>query len=351
MKKLIVVAAAVLAGSPAFASKARVNALGNSRQLVDVQYTFERPYLLHSVGEMATIEWGAKDPAGTNPKAEGGVIKKHEDMVYGLYLGKQGLLSSEASKAANTALGLLAEQNPINVLFGMKTGEIAWGLNLSYSNGKNDTTNDLKTSSTGLTLGATMGDWEAEIGSSLAGKAEDSTDKDTVEVKGDMKLGVGYNISEQQHAYLTYGTNKVDTTTAGGTAVTTEKTVMELGYINTLVKSEDANFFYGVAYSSNKIKDGDETTTLPLWIGVEATATSWMTMRASVKQSVLINEVKNAAGKKQDLDSIAFAAGAGFKLGKGMLDASFGTANEGHLSFNDGAATKFLGNVSYTYMF
>lgn len=348
MKKLIVVAAAVLAGSPAFASKARVNALGNSRQLVDVQYTFERPYLLHSVGEMATIEWGAKDPAGANPKAEGGVIKKHEDMVYGFYLGKQGLLSTEAAAFGND---VLAEQNPINVLFGMKTGDIAWGLNLSYSNGKNDTAKDLKTSSTGLTLGATMGEWEAEIGSSLAGKAEDSTDKDTVELKGDMKLGVGYNISEQQHAYLTYGTNKVDKTTAGGAAATTERTVIELGYINTLVKSEDANFFYGVAYKSDKIKDGNETTTLPLWIGVEAAATSWMTMRASVKQSVLINEVKDAAGKKQDLDSIAFAAGAGFKLGKGMLDASFGTANEGHLSFNDGAGTKFLGNVSYTYMF
>lgn len=46
-------------------------------------------------------------------------------------------------------------------------------------------------------------------------------------------------------------------------------------------------------------------------------------------------------------------AGAGLKLGKGMLDANFGTANKGQLNFGNGSAAgqEFLTNVAYTYMF
>lgn len=334
MNKLIVLAALALAGSPALASKARVTALNNSRQLSDVQYVFERPYLVNSIGELATMEWGTK---GDNvaPHAEFGFLKKHGEANYGLYLGKQGFLSEKAAGA------FLDEQNPINLVYGTKTGDISWGVNLSFSNGKDDATNK-KSSSSGLNLGATFGMWEVELGTALSGKSEEAAN--TVEVKGDMKLGVGYIMDEMKQAYLTYRTNKVETN-----GVAEEKTEMDLGFINTLVKNDDANFFYGIAYHSDKVKDGAETTSLPVWMGIEANATSWMVMRASLKQNVLINEVKAANGNKTDADSIAFAAGAGIKLNKGMLDVSFGNDSQaGQFNYAKGG---FLTNAAYTYSF
>lgn len=329
MKKLIVFAAAAMMASPALASKARVNALGNSRQLTDVQYVFDRPYLLHSVGEQVTMEWGDKGAA--NPKAEAGIIKNMGEGVFGLYLGRTGFLSENAT---------FDEQNPINLLYGAKAGDIAWGANLAYSNGKDDA-NDDKASSMDLTVGATNGVWEAELGMDLGSKSEDNAVE--TKVKSNMRLGVGYNIDETKHAYLTYGSSEID----GGAKVTDT----QLGFINTVAKTEEANLFYSVAYEMNKVDGGVETTVLPVAIGIEAAATSWMTMRASVSQSILINEEKAANGDKEDLDSIVFAAGAGFKLGKGMLDATFATGNAGHLSFGDGATDEFLSSVSYTYMF
>lgn len=337
MKKLIVFAAAAVMASPAFASKARITALGNSRQLNDVQYVFDRPYLLNETAEQLTMEWG--NTSGNTPKAEAGIFTKIGEGMFGLYLGRQGLLTTVTDVP-------LAQQNPINLLYGSKAGDIAWGLNFGYSNGKDDAT-DLKSNSMDLTVGAATGAWEVELGMSLGAKAENATE--SAEVKSDMNLGVGYDLNETQHAYFTYNTHKWEEDVGAGDS-SEEKTTMELGYINTLVKTDDANFFYGVAYNTSKIKDGVETMALPVWMGVEATATSWMTLRASVKQSVLINEEKAANGDKSDLDSIDFNAGAGIKLGKGMLDATFGTAKAGHVSFSDGGTDDFLANVSYTYM-
>lgn len=350
MNKLIVIAALALAGSPALASKARVGALNNSRQLVDVQYAFERPYLLHSVGELATIEWGGQGD-GAAPHAEGGFLKKTEDSVYGLYFGRKSADFSDAVAAANAAplsFTVLEEQNPINLFYGMKSGDLSWGATVKYSNGKNDT-GDKKVSSAGIAAGVTNGTWEAELILGLVGKSEETNH--SVESKGNTKVGFGYNLSDAMHAYADFKTVKVegDTTAAPGVEATIEKTVMNVGFINTVVKNDDANFFYGIAYSSSNIKDQLETTTLPVWMGIEANATSWMVMRASLQQSVLLNETKTGATKvKSDLDSIAFNAGAGLKLGKGMLDVSFGTANTGKFAYAD---KDFLTQAAYTYNF
>lgn len=365
MKKLIVVAAAVLAGSPAFASKARVNALGNSRQLVDVQYTFERPYLIHNIGELATIEWGAKGE-GANPHAEGGFFKKADDSVYGLYFGRKSADFSAVIQKANAAplsFTVLEEQNPINVFYGMKSGDLSWGATLKYSNGKNDAS-DRKVSTMGLAAGVTNGVWEAELVLGLVGKSEETvaTNSRTVESKGNTKIGFGYNLNDTMHAYVDYKTVKIegDTAAAAGVEATVEKTDMNLGFINTVVKNDDVNFFYGVAYSSSNTKDTEETSTLPVWMGIEANATSWMVMRASLQQNVLINtvttKVANTPDSKADLDSIAFNVGAGIKLGKGMLDVSFNkdnagaAANAGKGEFNY-AAGGFLTQAAYTYNF
>nr|BFD65510.1 hypothetical protein HAGR004_05320 [Bdellovibrio sp. HAGR004] len=377
MKKLLVVAALVTAAAPmAMASKARVSALAGSRQLVDFQTAFDRPYQFMALGTQATIEWGAGDekylvgsgatPAdgsftAANPHAEGGFLMKHDDYAYGVYLGRRSSAFNDAVEAAGVP-NMMREQNPINVFYASKMGEWTWGATVKYSNGKDEVAGgtiaaggaDIVTaeaSSLGFAVGASNGTFDVELVQGLTGKS--TFDKDEVESKGMTQVGFGYHINENMEAYAQYGMVKADITD-GTTDSTYEKTGYAVGFVNTVTKTEDANFFYGVAYASEKIEDERESSVLPVWMGIEANATSWMVLRGSVKQNILLNETKITAAndKKVNVDSIAFNAGVGFKLGKGMLDANFGTANQGHLSFTDGAgADKFLSNVAYTYNF
>lgn len=355
MKNLLVVAAMVMAAAPAaMASKARVDALANSRQIVDIQNAFDRPYQFMALGTMATIEWGESSTTLANSAgkthAEGGFLMKSDDMAYGAYLGRRADAFTLA--VANSGVtGLLLEQNPINLYYASKMGDWTWGVTVKYSNGKDDT-GDLKASSTGLALGAQYGAWEFEITQGLSGKTENATQ--SVESKGFTQLGVGYKINENMEAYANYGMAKAEFDNAGATSDVLDRTAYEVGFINTVVKTEETNFFYGVAYNSTKDADDSEETTLPVWMGIEANATSWMVARASVKQNILINSDKDISGGANDgdvtdADSITFAAGAGIKLGKGMLDVSFGNASKaGNVDFADAG---FLTQAAYTYNF
>ncbi|MEN0057220.1 MAG: hypothetical protein AAGB31_00165 [Bdellovibrio sp.] len=366
MKKLLVVAALMAATPAAMASKARVAALADSRQIVDIQTAFDRPYQFMALGSLATIEWGdnyaawgaANATAQTLPAhAEGGFLMKHDDMAYGAYLGRRSGAFNNAVLAGISA-GLnadaLLEQNPINVFYASKMGEWTWGVNVKYSNGKNDTV-DAKSNSAGLSLGAAYGDWEFEIVQGLTAKSEYGAN--SVESKGMTEVGVGYKINENMEAYAQYGMVKADADIGGTSSTVLDATAYEVGFVNTFIKNDEANFFYGIAYNSNKIEDSSETTTLPVWMGVEANATSWMVFRASIKQSILLNSEKDISGGAndgdvEDVDSTTFAGGVGIKLGKGMLDATFGTGTAGHLSFSDGTAgNQFLSTVAYTYNF
>lgn len=360
MKHLLLVAAVVAAAPAAMASKARVEALGNSRQIVDFQTAFDRPYQFMALGSQATIEWGDKTQAWgagaatqtLEAHAEGGFVMKSDTHAYGAYVGRRSDAFNTAVLAgigAGLSANALLEQNPLNLFYATKTGEITWGATVKYSNGK-DEANDAKSSSTGLALGAQFGAWEAEITQGITGKSEFGAN--SIESKGMTQIGVAYNINENMMAYGNYGMIKADADIGGNSTTVLDVTSFGAGFVNTVVRTEDANFFYGVAVNQTKVKGDSETLALPVWMGIEANATSWMVLRASVKQNILLNEEKDeASGNKEDVDSVTFAAGAGFRLGKGMLDASFGTANAGHLSFSDGAADQFLSKVAYTYTF
>jgi hypothetical protein len=367
MKKLLVVAAIATAASPAFASKARTAALGQSPQLTDVQYVFEAPYDLGEVGEMVTIEWGATDPTpDTKPHAEGGFIKKHNEMWYGLYLGRQSVDFNTAVTRAGTAAfgsttGLLREQNPINLMAASKMGDLTWGVNFKYAKGFNETVaGKAKSELMGLAAGVSGGAWSVALVQGLTGKTENAAGTE-VKSKNNSKIAFDYDMSDSLYVFADY--KMTETSFEGGTVNNVKGTIMNVGLVNTLVKADGINFFYGVAYNSTEAKPNtgskNTITGLPVWLGVEADATSWMVLRSSIKQNILINENKGenfTATNKKDVASTEMAAGLGFKLGKGMLDATFTTATSGSLSFGgdtDGAGgdDSFLSQVSYTYMF
>ncbi|MFN7453737.1 MAG: hypothetical protein ACK5RO_03660 [Pseudobdellovibrionaceae bacterium] len=368
MKKLLVVAAIATAASPAFASKARVSALGNSPQLTDVQYTFETPYTMGAVGELVTIEWGGTGTA--SPHAEGGFIKKHGDAFYGVYFGRQSEDVNTAVSNTNSAFSLtgntalLVEQNPINLMYSAKMGDITWGATLKYSKGFDEVsaTQKRKSDSAGIALGATNGTWEAYLRQGLGAQSDNGAGV-KLKTKANTTIAGAYNVSDSLYAFADYKMAEVEVTSSLPTS-TTKTNELNIGLVNTLVKADGVNFFYGVKYSTTESKPSTlsttspkvNETTLPVWLGVEADATSWMVLRAVVQQTILINEEKTNTGAsttKDDVDNTTMNAGAGFKVGKGMIDATFGTATSGDLSFSDGQGSndKFLTNVSYTYNF
>ena len=391
MKKLIILTALTMVAPAAMASKARVEALNNSRQIVDIQNAFDRPYQFMQLGSQATFEWGNNGDGEVTPAAppnpgtlepsrhaEGGFLNRDEDRAYGAYFGRR---SVEFSKVVNTVRtqasatplkDMLLEQNGLNLFYASKMGDWTWGATVKYSNGKREGADEYKSNSAGLALGATNGQWEVELVQGITGKSEvtATTLAGTYEVesKGLTKVGVGYNVNEAMQVYANYAMTKLEGSGTGTYAsapfadlnATVENKKYSVGLINTVVKDDSINFFYGVAYQNEEqtgIQDFKKSV-LPVWLGVEANATSWMVFRGSIQQNILINETEDTAATpktKSDLDSIAFNAGVGIKLGNGMLDANFATAANGSLNFGNGdvagGGQEFLSNVAYTYNF
>lgn len=350
MKKILVVAALTMAAAPAaMASKARVEALANSRHVLDFQTAFDRPYQFMALSEQATIEWGNTGDA--NPHAEGGFVKRHgDDSAFGAYFGRRSADFSTAVQTvrdANAAFAdLMFEQNGLNVFYASKMGDWTWGATLKYSNGKDDT-KGTKASSAGVALAASNGTWDFEVVQGFTGKSEldNGTVTAEVESKGLTNVTVGYHMSPEMEVYGNVKMSKVDAD-LNGTAAEVETTSYKLGMVNTLVKSEEGNFFYGVELANSKVKDGDETMELPVYMGVEHNAASWLVLRASVAQNVILNETKADNGDKTDVDSTTMAAGAGIKFGKSVVDASFAGSTTGVINANN-----LFSQVAYTYTF
>ncbi|ASD64994.1 hypothetical protein [Bdellovibrio bacteriovorus] len=357
MKKILVAAALTMAAAPAaMASKARVEALANSRHVLDFQTAFDRPYQFMALSEQATIEWGGTGDAAA-PHAEGGFVKRHgDDSAFGAYFGRRSADFTNAIDTANAQIEALAagngllmkEQNGLNLFYASKMGDWTWGVTAKYSNGKNDSI-EAKSSSMGVAVAASNGTWDFELVQGFTGKSEfDNGVVDAeVESKGLTNVTVGYHVSPEMEVYGNVKMSKVEGD-INGTTQEVETTSYKLGMVNTLSKSEEGNFFYGVEVASSKTKDVEESLTLPVYMGVEANAASWLVLRASVGQNVILNETKDdASGDKEDLDSTFAAAGAGFKFGKSLLDVTFKGVATGSFDAN----ANMFGQVAYTYTF
>lgn len=349
MKKILVAAALTMAAAPAaMASKARVEALANSRHVVDFQTAFDRPYQFMALSEQATIEWGDKGDAA-NPHAEGGFVTRHgDDSAFGLYFGRRSADFSEVIDTVNGGLGantLLKEQNGLNFFYASKMGDWTWGATLKYSNGKDENTNDAKVSSMGVAVAASNGTWDVELVQGITGKSENAVAE--VESKGLTNLTVGYHMSPEMEFYVNAKMVKVEGA-AGLAGQEIKKNNYKVGMVNTLSKTEEGSFFYGVEVASLKTEGTveNESLLLPVYMGVEHNAASWLVLRASVSQNVILNDTKDAAGNKEDLDSTAMAAGAGIKFGKSMIDATFADTVGGTINSNN-----FFSQVAYTYTF
>lgn len=370
MKSLLTLAI-VLASTSAFATRARLNSLGNAPHLVDSSTVYSRPADIFAVSDSLTIESGKTNlvpgtDVSTDLGAEALLIRSAGDAKWALSLGHDDARSyaqrTEAQNHPTATTAIIGQQNPFELTYGMKTGDMAWAGTLVYSN-FNDKKNEVKESTTGLKFGAATSTWEATVNLGLTDKWESAAAvNDEFKGKSNISVRGGMWVSSDMYAYADVAMGGYELTDANVVASEIKSTDITVGAINTM-KNDGNEFFWGAGLMSTTSKDSKGTEiketslSLPFIIGLEANAASWLTLRGSVAQNVLIQNEKTetatatTAETSPGTNSTTFAAGAGLKLGKLALDGSLMAVTGSNPSGQEVNADDLLGTVGLTYAF
>ena len=339
----------------ALASKARMTALQNAAHLSDNTGIFQTPATAANLGGWATFEFGSTSSttaAATQPNAEAGFARVQDHTVYGFYMGHENSWVNASRYQAG--VGYLAEENPLYLFYASK-GETTWGAGLSYSN--SDKKANGKQSATGVNLSAEIGSGNvyATLGLTNTATSKATTPVTNDKFTGSMAtiLGGGYQM-DSLYFYGEFGQMGGKEENSNGSELSkTSTSNITFGVINS-IKIEGGEFFYGVNYETATQKDDKantktETTRMPVLMGLEADATSWLVLRGSVKQNVLLGSTITNGGDAVTPDnSTTVGAGASIKWGKMTMD---GTLEGGN---GDSATGKINGSsllalASFTY--
>lgn len=384
-RTLYFIAAMTLAASSAMASKARVSALSSTPAITDLQGIFTNPADMHYVGDFVTFEMGettggpaaAADLLASTPNAEGGFVHAMGDAKFGFYLGKMSNSTNPARALATyamngnlTSAGFLQQENPFEIFYGAKAGDLNWGASFTYSNSdKKNTavsTDDQKQSTMGVRMGVKTDEWAAYANVGLGSDAKLGEAK--FSGKSAVTVG-GHYMFDTMKAYLKYDAAGSKATDATGTSIWDQDYAeTTIGFTNAW-KNDGNIAFYGLAYKMKTEKYNEvgslgsvtgfssfadnlkiETTSLPFTMGAEMLATSWLTLRGSVTQNLLLGSKKTTVSGTGEADTLAHntttAAGAGFVWGHNTLDVVMKMGTNGNFD-----ATTFGSDASYTYTF
>jgi hypothetical protein len=368
MKKLLVLAALTTLASPAFASKARLSALGNAAHLIDTQTVFQNPSHLVWMSDYATFETGPTSATSTTLDAEGGFVRSNGDAKWGAYLGRKSAFTT----GYRALTGFAGQENPIELQYAMK-GAVNWGAALNYSSSDRKSISK-KQSSYGVRLGASTDVWEAYavigLGSEATGNSAAGLGMTAADTSSKFKGTTGFQVGgaykvENLYSFITYYQDgfKLETTAnAAANDLKVNQSQVDIGVVDHN-KIDAGQWFYGVSYrifenkrdgAATALESKTNTTSLPFLLGLEYDAISWATLRASVTQNVLLGstktEVTPAVGNSNETDTIAnnttVAAGVGLKFNKFVVDGSWAAQTTGDVN-----TTNFLTNVALTYMF
>ena len=343
MSLIILATIATLFSSPAHATKARLQALQGARFLTDTQLVFENPAQIMHLGNYVTYELGGTT-SSANPKSEGGLIKDFFGGKGGVYLGHMSLEQS-TFRAAN---GFLLEENPVELFWGMNN----WAVSLGYSSSDKKTTAE-KQQTVVARFGIDTEVMEIWANAEFISKADNGND----EYKGAPLLSVGGEMHMENDLYLNgkiqYG--QIENTI---TNVSTDTDLLgaEVAFLDRSIKTEDASIYFGPQLRYVEAKVGSQkvsTFELPLYIGMDSKALSWLVTRASVSQNFIIGSTKDetaGAAPANESDTIGnnttVATGIGINWNSLTLDATFAGSTTGQFNGNS-----ILANLALVYSF
>jgi hypothetical protein len=326
-KNVLVIAGLAVLSTNAFASKARMEALGQSstrgsEYLSDSRNIFRNPALLNQTKNYIVTEWGTSAAAdsSTAPRAEGGFFREMGSFNYGLYLGN----NSKKSEA-----NFMDQDNALDLFLSGDMG-VQWGAKLHYANAKDESgAFNKKNSAFGLGLGLVSGEAEGYLNLDLADKSEGgAAAADQWKLKPSYIVGGSYKWSSVTF-FASYEATKYDTTISATT--TTKKTseiVVGAGRVHEINPTARVltDMKLSLSDDTNITATGKtKMTAIPVTLGFEADATSWLVVRGNVHQNIL-GETKNVSGKKTtNANSTTVDGGATLNFGKLKVDGSVGT--------------------------
>jgi len=337
MKKQLIVALglAVLA-TPAMASKARLQALGEdtfgSFYINDNRNIFLNAAHVNNHKDFVTFETGnttadGADDSAAAPRPEGGVFFGQGNLVYGVQLGNE----SNTSNSLRTWSGSATEQNNVDLFVAGDAG-VKWGANLTY--GKQSETAAVNDSSVMRTrLGVIAGDIEGFANISLKNEVHDI---DGSEFEG--KLGYQIGGSYAMNAYKFFAEYR---NIAGENATSKEIStgLMRVGAGRTDKLNDKASLFTKLEVSRTTLNDeaglvvavADEkqtTTNLPLTVGLEYDAASWLVLRGSISQSLHSDVSLKGTSNKNLANTTVVNTGASLKFGEMSVDGVIGNSSD-----------------------
>lgn len=357
MKKQIALAttAAALLSTGAYASKARMQALGQDTQrgsyfLNDTRNVFRNAAGVASMNNYMITEWGATGTANdaqATPSAEGGLFRNMGSYNYGFYFGsdvdnQDTVRAGTGYAGSGTTVGsanFADRANELDLFFGGDMG-VEWGARLSYNRTAEGFAN--KTSGWGLGLGMNMGDLGAWLNLGLADESEASANgsaQQTWEADTSINVGVNYDWMAWTF-YAEY--DKVGAEYQVGSAAknTTERSTITVGAGHVHEVSSTSMIASEVQYVNQNSEDVNGTATtngttelkgnfLNVTVAYETDATSWLALRGSISQRVFMDSAKTEVGSTQTTstmtDSTNVAAGATLNFGKLKVDGMIGT--------------------------
>lgn len=408
MKKLLsMVLLLALVTPQAYASKARLLALGmdeidneGSYYIDDVRNIFLNVANVNNYSDTLIFEWGDEGNAlgdgraaldnDDDPKAQGGFLMNSGSFVFGAYLGNESNTSSllKIASSSQTSLDggggqhqlLQTTDNQIDLFLGSEASGVQWGMNVLYSSSEEESQNS-EDEGYAVRFGAIGEKWNtfANIGIGSNSKRTFTVNGGgTHEFDGSLGLhiGGGYDIHDDARVYgyvKNFGWDQKDTTASTANQdVEGEFTIYSVGYGYTKELS-DGTLYTDLSFKKKDIeikysaKAEASNTLVPLTIGYEAEATSWLKLRGSVTQNLYgkrnndnydsLNDVveqlaiaefgADSSGKDATIrDTTDVRAGASLMFGDLTVDGLLGTTTDGSLNFDE-AMTR----VGATYSF
>jgi len=347
--RIVVLLAAALLSSNAFASKARVASLQGANHLVDTQTVFTVPSHVLLLNPYLTFEFGT---AGT--EAEGGIMRNSGNGKLLLYMGHQNTTESDIYVDNRVARTYIEQRNPLEAIYGV--GNMAYGVSLSH--GENHTAGDKETS---VVLKWGMNDGQdgwfyAHVHAWDATERRNGTNQDKMNAMPYITFG-GAKASGKMRFFgeVNYGKWTEDPGATGSQDIDITDMDFSLGVEDRSLKTDAADIYYGIRATYAQ-RDIDTTPgakvkgyKLPAFIGIEIPVVSWATFRSSVQQNVLIGEIEDETVPTQEDSPAAdttVAAGLGLKYGNLVLDGSLTAAGNGQINGN-----QFISQASVTYNF
>tara|TARA_B100001971_G_C18268012_1_gene596251 strand:+ start:4650 stop:5738 length:1089 start_codon:yes stop_codon:yes gene_type:complete len=362
MKKQIALAMglAVISGS-AFASKARLQALGEStdgsQYISDNRNIFLNAAHVNYHKDMVTFEAGdqSNTDATATPNAEGGFLKANNNMVYGLYFG------ADAGRNDGTRTALT---NPMNVWDAFVGGDagVQWGVGVTYGSYNDEQqANEEEASLLRTRLGVISGDIEGFANITLTDTQSTDGTSD-FEMKSNYDLGVNYNQGDM--TYLARVMNwEAEDGDKGDESIKYQG--ITVGAARLQKFNNMATMNYKLTYNTSTQEGTNYTDTaeeknmsLNAVIGLEVQVKEWLALRASISQDILNEEEDDNGDKIKNADATNVNAGASLVFGDLQIDGVIGNSQNG-TTFGDDTATgegvirtdALMSRVSATYRF